>query len=566
MCERGTDAGGLMRYLYGRGKVDEHTNQHMVAGSEGLLMEWGGVLSPQEASQLGRLVEAPWRHQFADQLAVAGVGGGGVSRANLTGSTADKGGESRHVYHVAMGLSPDDDALTDEQWAQVASDYVSEMGFDEGGPGVGAKWAAVRHGLTVNGGDHVHVVVELVRQDGRLCNTRNDFAAAQRISDSLERRYDFLRVTRDIETGRGATTAGYTPAEARRAQDRVAAGSGPVEPDRVYLQRVVRAAAQASCTEAEFVDAVLELNIDIEPRWAAGGREQVVGYSVQVPAALQASDAGADTQIRYGGKKLAPDLTLPQLRARWAQNETAESKDAALAMWRGEDVPSAAVGDGREHLAQAAAHLSAWNDRLAATDPQDRAAWKRATAHAAGTMSVVATGLGDREGLQLGRAADRFAQVSLTLPEPPAATLGEKPGPPRMLSGLSEPELAARHINLAVRAASSDSARGWMAVMQQMSRTTKAIQDAHVARHEMVAATQTLATAPPALEKLIGRFEVAARIEELPADVREAAAQARARGARVDEQLRRGPTGRRSGTDRPRPGQRTPSRDNDLGI
>lgn len=27
MCERDTDAGGLMRYLYG--KVNEHTNQHM---------------------------------------------------------------------------------------------------------------------------------------------------------------------------------------------------------------------------------------------------------------------------------------------------------------------------------------------------------------------------------------------------------------------------------------------------------------------------------------------------------------------------------------------------------
>lgn len=59
---------------------------------------------------------------------MAGVGGGGISRANLTGESAVKGGESRHVFHVAMALSPGDDALSDEQRAQVATDYSSLVG------------------------------------------------------------------------------------------------------------------------------------------------------------------------------------------------------------------------------------------------------------------------------------------------------------------------------------------------------------------------------------------------------------------------------------------------------
>lgn len=103
--------------------------------------------------------------------------------------------------------------------------------------------------------------------------------------------------------------------------------------------------------------------------------------------------------------------------------------------------------------------------------------------------------------------------------------------------------------------------------MQQMSRTSKAIQDAHAARREMVAATRTLAEAPPALEHLTTRFKDAARIQEMPADARAAAAQARARAARVDEQLRRGSKSWSKEVERPqRPGPGSPSRDDDLGM
>lgn len=478
VCERGTDAAGLMRYLYGTGKVDEHTNQHMVAGSEGLVMEWGGALSKQEATQLGRLVEAPWRHQYADQLAVAGVGSGGVSRSNLTGESAGKGGESRHVYHVAMALSPDDAALSDEQWAQVASDYIDEMGFSDGGPGVGAKWAAVRHGLTANGGDHVHLVVELVRQDGVLCNTRNDWPAAVRIGDALEHKYDFLRVTKDAAAEQGPAVPGYTPAEARRAKERVRSATGPREPDRVHLQRVVRGAAQVASTEAEWVGAVLDADVDIEPRWAAGGRGRVVGYSV----ALDAPDASGEV-VRYGGSKLASDLTLAKLRAQWAGSETDGSRAEAAALWRGDgDMSPRRPEAGTAELTAATEKLSEWNDRLETMDCTDRAAWKREAAHAAGTISLVASRVDPVRSQQLGMVAD-----SLVRSAPPQ-------GP--VLSGLSDGELVARHLNLALRASGLDSGRGWAAVIQQMSRTTRAIGQAHEARGELAAAQRLLASAP----------------------------------------------------------------------
>lgn len=54
--------------------------------------------------------------------------------------------------------------------------------------------------------------------------------------------------------------------------------SGPSrEPCCSLLQRVVRGAAQVASTETGWISAVLAANVDIEPRWASGGRDTVVG-------------------------------------------------------------------------------------------------------------------------------------------------------------------------------------------------------------------------------------------------------------------------------------------------
>lgn len=307
--------------------------------------------------------------------------------------------------------------------------------------------------------------------------------------------------------------------------------------------------------------AVLEAGVDIEPRWAAGGREQVVGYSVQVPIPDGVTPAGADERVRYGGKKLAPDLTLSKMRPAWVQNETEESKAGALALWRGELPAPPVAEDPGPHLQAAAAALSTWNDRLAVTDVTDRAAWKRETAHAAGTMSLVATRIGGQDGPVLGRAADSLTRVALSLP-------GQHATPPAVpRAGLSQAELAARHVNLALRASGHDSLRGWMAVMQQMSRTAAAIQDAHVARQEMVAATRTLASVGASIEAATTRFEHAAQLQELPADVCAAGRDAGRRAARLDETLARGANQRPNSTARPtRYEQASRERDMDRGL
>lgn len=52
---------------------------------------------------------------------------------------------------------------TDAQWGQIATDFLDGVGLAPvGGIWLLPRWVAVRHAA-----DHVHLVVTLVRQDGR---------------------------------------------------------------------------------------------------------------------------------------------------------------------------------------------------------------------------------------------------------------------------------------------------------------------------------------------------------------------------------------------------------------
>ena len=76
----------------------------------------------------------------------------------------------------------------------------------------------------------------------------------------------------------------------------------------------------------------------VRPRYASGGKEEVVGYSVALK-----SRAG-DAPIWFGGGKLAKDLTLPHLRQHW--ETTAQDRQGAIVEW----TANKSVAPGREAL------------------------------------------------------------------------------------------------------------------------------------------------------------------------------------------------------------------------
>ena len=88
---------------------------------------------------------------------------------------------------------------------------------------------------------------------------------------------------------------------------------GWAEPPRVTLRREVCTAAAGASTEEEFFACLAKAGVLVRRRHSTINPLEVTGYAVGLP-----NHIAKDGQIIwYGGGKLAADLTLPKLRARW---------------------------------------------------------------------------------------------------------------------------------------------------------------------------------------------------------------------------------------------------------
>jgi len=299
---RGGRMSGLMAYLAGAGRSNEHSEPHLVAG-DAAIMAWhdDAELNHHAALQIGWQLDAP-RRAFGTR----------VTTAVKDREGHNVGVKDAHVWHCSLSLRPDEPELSDERWAHICTEFVAGMGFaDAASDDASCRWVAVRHGQSKAGNDHVHVVVGLVREDGSKAKVWNDRPNAQRLAGELERKYG-LQVLCSREAGTGGR--GQKPAEVEVVV-------------RDELAKTVRATAAVSDSEVEFVSRMRETpNVRIRPRFVAGREDVVSGYSV----AWGAPAGGALNW--YGGGSLGADLSLPKLRAEWP--DTPQDAAAAIPQWR----------------------------------------------------------------------------------------------------------------------------------------------------------------------------------------------------------------------------------------
>src|SRR6266480_5234151 len=119
------------------------------------------------------------------------------------------------------------------------------------------------------------------------------------------------------------------PGRSTAAETEQAARHGQAEPARVTLRREVCTAAAAAGSEREFFARLRAAGVLIRERHSTVNPGEVTGYAVGMPGHT-AQDGGV---VWYGGGKLAADLTLPRLRARWA------SAGPGHVPWNGAGVP-----------------------------------------------------------------------------------------------------------------------------------------------------------------------------------------------------------------------------------
>lgn len=292
MCRRGADTRRLLVYLFTEGQAgergleSEHRDARVIAGYDApsLLEPQRGSTGRVDVTRLAGLLDAPVR-------------AGGVGK------------DGKPVYHLAISAAPGDRTLTDAEWGDVAAQYLDRLGLAKRGDSDAVRWIAVRHA-----DNHVHVVATLVRQDGRRVFPRHDFYRAREVSLDVERQYELTPTSPVDRTAGRETTRGELRKHQAAVRARAKAGlPPPAGPDREVLRARVRAALAGSHGWEESAERLRRSGVLVRERYGTQTPGQITGYAVALPA----HGTSGQASVWFGGGKLAPDLSLPQLQARW---------------------------------------------------------------------------------------------------------------------------------------------------------------------------------------------------------------------------------------------------------
>jgi hypothetical protein len=216
----------------------------------------------------------------------------------------------------------------------------------------------------------------------------------------------------------------------------------------------------------------------------------VTGYSV----ARRLADGRQS--LRFGGGKLAPDLTLGRLREQWDSSPAARAE--ALREWSAGPAARAARtggGYGGQVWQEAAGAAAATVNRLLQVPAEDTAAWAAAARETAGVFAAWSSAAEKSGPGPLARAADVLAASAQT-----------RRGEPRARRA----ELADLRGIAAVVLAGSPAGRGtlgWVMLLRQVIRLMDAVRSAQLARREFAQAAQLEAVATGELGRLQRSFE-----------------------------------------------------------
>ncbi|WP_331718169.1 relaxase/mobilization nuclease domain-containing protein (plasmid) [Streptomyces virginiae] len=252
---KGRKAVGAILYDFGPGRRDEHVNPRLVAGNVvGTPMQVARAID--HTARLRPEIKAP-------------------------------------IWRTSLSLPDEDGVLPDAQWAEIATAFVADMGFED------APWVAVRHG-----DDHVHLTVSRVDWSGQLLTDRWDYRRARQAADRLEEEHGLVRAA-DRFRPEGPQVRNNELEAARR---RGRAHDTAQLPEREELRRIVREVRDASrglgraAFESGLEDAGVSFRANVAP---STGR--MSGYSFTLAGWVD----GSDEPVWVAASKVARDL-------RWA--------------------------------------------------------------------------------------------------------------------------------------------------------------------------------------------------------------------------------------------------------
>ncbi|MFI9319719.1 relaxase/mobilization nuclease domain-containing protein [Kitasatospora aureofaciens] len=280
----GSRTRGLLSYLFGPGRRDEHTDPHIVAA-----FAMPGLPDPGRAP-------VDQHHQLLDKLA--------DYLDQPVRACEHRRGQKvpQHVWHCPVRTAPGDRYLTDVEWAEVARRIVHATGIAPDGDDRGCRWIAVRHA-----DDHIHIMATSVREDGRRPRNKRDGQRAQAECRKIEKELGL----RQLNSGDHTAAPMPTSAEQAKAQR-----TGHQQTAKEWLQEQAQAVAAAVRDEQEYFSTLAALGIQVRYRIGPESGD-VIGYSLARPG-----DANAQGEpVYFGGSKLSPDLSINRLRERLAAQQ-----------------------------------------------------------------------------------------------------------------------------------------------------------------------------------------------------------------------------------------------------
>ena len=295
---RGGKLPGFIMYAIGPGRFNEHTSPMMVAGHETVLamVDKGKELTADDGLDIANILEHP-RKAHGTEVTRPVKEWDEEQQTNV--ATGER--KAAHMWQCSLSLNgAKEGPLSKETWGQIADDFMDRMGFVDPDGAKSSRWVAIHHGVNRNGNDHIHIVAQLVTEDGSKANTHNDFRRAQKVCGELERKYG-LKIVEGRANGQGVS--GDKRAEIERAERE----ERPL-PVRQELRRRLRASVASSRSESQFVQRVYSAGVLIRPRFAPGGTSKVTGYSVALPP------REGESPIWYAPSKLDRNLGLAKVR------------------------------------------------------------------------------------------------------------------------------------------------------------------------------------------------------------------------------------------------------------
>ncbi|WJV47150.1 mobilization protein [Streptomyces flavofungini] len=334
----GTKTRGLLAYLYGPGRHDEHLDPHIVAGFAMLAMPDPGRDENATLTELGRYLDEPVR----------------LRNSEFGQPVTD------HVWHCPVRAAPEDRYLSDVEWSEIARRIVHAAGIAPEGDDLACRWIAVRHA-----DDHMHILATTVREDGRRPKLHNNGIRVGDECRKIEKDYGL----RQLKKGDGTANRRPTQADMHKATR-----LGWEQTSQQWLEDRIRAAIP-HVTDAEELLTYLEADgLAVKPRRGPSG--DLLGYAVGRPGDVNAKGE----QIYKPGGKIAPDLSLPKLQARLAtstaeEHPTARRSRTATPWHQATDaldslhaeLTDATGDDGSGSDARAQAHIAALGELIEAT-------------------------------------------------------------------------------------------------------------------------------------------------------------------------------------------------------